>query len=61
MGEIYNKAAKVTVWLGPASEDSNIGFEFLMDASAKRLDYADWMIGSLQIPARRNTGGLLTT
>jgi hypothetical protein len=50
MGEIYNKAARVTVLLGPASEDNNIGFEFLMDASTKRLDYTYWMIGSFQNP-----------
>jgi hypothetical protein len=43
MGEIYKKATKVVVWLGPASEDSNIGMDFLVEACARRLEMRAWI------------------
>jgi hypothetical protein len=43
MHEIYQRAAKVVVWLGPASPNSDIAFTFLAEASSKRLEFEEWL------------------
>jgi hypothetical protein len=43
MRDIYQKATKVVVWLGPASEDSNRAFRSLAEASANKSEIEDWV------------------
>lgn len=43
MREIYSRAAKVVVWLGPASYNTNLVFDFLAEASSKKREIEDWL------------------
>jgi hypothetical protein len=52
MPQIYQRAEKVVVWPGPASSNSDIAFQFLMEASLKRLENEAWLLRNLKTPSR---------
>jgi len=43
MRDVYQKADKIVVWLGPESEDSNIAFRFQAEASLSKFEIEDWV------------------
>jgi Heterokaryon incompatibility protein (HET) len=43
MQNIYRKASKVVIWLGEASENSDLAFSFLMEVSRRRLEIGNWL------------------
>jgi hypothetical protein len=50
MQQIYQSATKVVVWLGPASKDSDIAIDFLLQASAKQQEFERWFPSVLTDP-----------
>jgi hypothetical protein len=52
MHKIYQRAAKVIVWLGPASKNGNFAFDLLAEASSKKIEIDDWLIRNLKMRSR---------
>jgi hypothetical protein len=59
MQEIYQRAAKVVVWLGPASKTSDLAFAFLAEASLKAPEIDDWLPRNLRAQNRSKIMGSL--
>jgi hypothetical protein len=52
MGQIYQTAAKVVVWLGLASDNSDVGIDLSLEACTKRLEMQAWMFEVMKNPGR---------
>lgn len=52
MREIYQNAAKVVVWLGPESGDSNMAFQLLAEAHLTHFQIEDWLLQQWKVHGR---------
>lgn len=52
MGQIYQTAAKVVVWLGLRSKNSDIAIDFSLEACTRRFELQAWMFEVMKNPGR---------